>query len=293
MKKMYANMMLVVVTVVWGGGFIATNGALDNLSPFYIMMIRFMGAAVFPIAVSWKKLRQLDRTTVLHGMLTGVFLFLAFAFQTFGLKYSTPSKNAFLTATNVVFVPYLLWIFLRRRPSRKEIIASLLCVAGIALLTLKPDALMLTLGDLLSLVCAIFFALHIIALERYSAHVDAICMTGLQMITAGVISTICALCFETAPASFPMEAMGNVLYLIFVSTLLAYLLQTFAQKFTTANSASLILSMEALFASIFSFLLLHEVMSLPMILGACLIFSSIIYIEYKPRRKTLEKVGNE
>lgn len=293
MKKMYANMMLVVVTVVWGGGFIATNGALDNLSPFYIMMIRFMGAAVFPIAVSWKKLRQLDRTTVLHGMLTGVFLFLAFAFQTFGLKYSTPSKNAFLTATNVVFVPYLLWIFLRRRPSRKEIIASLLCVAGIALLTLKPDAMMLTLGDLLSLVCAIFFALHIIALERYSAHVDAICMTGLQMITAGVISTICALCFETTPASFPMEAMGNVLYLIFVSTLLAYLLQTFAQKFTTANSASLILSMEALFASIFSFLLLHEVMSLPMILGACLIFSSIIYIEYKPRRKTLEKVGNE
>ena len=153
---------------------------------------------------------------------------------------------------------------------------------------MKKDALLLGIGDMLSLVCALFFALHIIALERYSAHVDTVCMTALQMITAGVISTVCALTLEQPPASFDWHAAGNVAYLIFVSTLLAYLLQTFAQKYTTANSASLILSMEALFASIFSFLLLGEVMSLPMILGACLIFSSILYIEYKPRRKKKE-----
>ena len=154
---------------------------------------------------------------------------------------------------------------------------------------LKKDALMLGFGDMLSLVCALFFALHIIALERYSAHVDTVCMTALQMMTAGVISTICALTLEQPPTSFNWHAAGNVAYLIFVSTLLAYLLQTFAQKFTTANSASLILSMEALFASIFSFLLLGEVMSPPMILGACLIFSSILYIEYTPGRKKKEK----
>ena len=148
---------------------------------------------------------------------------------------------------------------------------------------------MLGFGDMLSLICALFFALHIIALERYSAHVDTVCMTALQMMTAGVISTICALTLEQPPTSFNWHAAGNVAYLIFVSTLLAYLLQTFAQKFTTANSASLILSMEALFASIFSFLLLGEVMSPPMILGACLIFSSILYIEYKPGRKKKEK----
>lgn len=282
MKRKYANMMLVGVTVVWGGGFIATDGALESLSPFYIMMIRFLGAAILPIILSWKKLRELDSKIWFHGILTGIFLFLAFAFQTFGLQYSTPSKNAFLTATNVVFVPYLLWFIMRRRPEKKEIIASIMCIIGIALLTLKPDAAIFSLGDVLSLVCAVFFALHIIALERYSAHVDAICMTALQMITAGIISTICALCFEKAPITFPVAAMGNIAYLIFVSTLLAFLLQTYAQKFTTANSASLILSMEALFASIFSFFILHEVMSFPMIIGACLIFSSIIYIEYKP-----------
>lgn len=285
MKKMYANMMLVFVTIIWGGGFIATDGALDALTPFYVMMIRFVGAAIFPLLFCAKKLRQLDRSTVFHGVITGIFLFLAFAFQTFGLQYSTPSKNAFLTATNVVFVPYLLWLFLHRKPSRKELFASVLCLVGIALLTLKKDAMMVSVGDVLSLICALFFALHIIALERYSAHVDTVCMTALQMITAGVISTICALTMETPPVTLSWQAAGNVLYLIFVSTLLAYLLQTFAQKYTSANSASLILSMEALFASIFSFLLLGEVMSVPMIIGACLIFSSILYIEYKPKTK--------
>ncbi|MFR4219638.1 MAG: DMT family transporter, partial [[Clostridium] innocuum] len=118
------------------------------------------------LLICWKKLRRLDRATIGHGIVTGIFLFLAFAFQTFGLKYSTPSKNAFLTATNVVFVPYLLWLLWHRRPSRKELIASLLCIVGIALLTLKKDALMLGFGDMLSLVCALFFV-HTLP-ERYS-----------------------------------------------------------------------------------------------------------------------------
>jgi drug/metabolite transporter (DMT)-like permease len=288
MKKMYANLMLVSVTIIWGGGFIATAEALDSVSPFYVMMIRFMGASILPIMISFPKLKRLNRKDIKHGIIAGVFLFFAFAFQTFGLQYSTPSKNAFLTATNVVFVPYLLWLLWKRKPNRKEIIASIVCLFGIALLTLKKEAMMLTYGDWLSLICALFFALHIIALERYSAHIDAIAMTAMQMLTAGSLSTICALCFEAPPASWNASAIGNIAYLIFVSTLLAYLIQTYAQKFTTANTASLILSMEALFASIFSFLILHEVMSVQMIIGAVFIFASILYIEYQPK-KTIKK----
>lgn len=285
MKRSYANLMLVFVTIIWGGGFIATEGALDAMSPFYIMMIRFVGAAVFPLLLCFKKLRSLDRYVWTRGLLTGVFLFLAFAFQTFGLKYSSPSKNAFLTATNVVFVPYLLWIYASRRPKKKEIIASVLCVVGIAMLTLKPDAMSLTLGDVLSLICAFFFATHMIALERYSSQCDAVVMTTLQMLGAGVLSALCALLFEQPPVSLEWNAIGNIAYLIFVSTLLAYLIQTFAQRYTSANSASLILSMEALFASLFSFLILHETMTPFMMVGACLIFVSVLYIEYRPQRK--------
>lgn len=285
MRKSMANGMLVIVTIIWGGGFIATSTALDSFPPFMIMMIRFLGASVLPLVISWKSLRQLSKEQVMKGIIAGIFLFLAFAFQTFGLKYSTPSKNAFLTATNVVFVPYLLWFFMRRRPTRKELIASVACVLGIALLTLKVDAFYLTMGDILSLICAVFFAAHIIALERYSAHMEVFAMTALQMLTSGIISTCFALGLESWPTSIPNAAIGSLAFLIFGSTMLAYLLQTWAQKYTNANSASLILSMEALWASIFSFLFFQEMMSPIMMLGACLIFGSILYIEYRPKKK--------
>lgn len=287
MTKLQANLVLIFVTIIWGGGFIATDSALETFSPFHIMMIRFLGASFLPLVVSFKELKKLPKEYIRMGILTGILLFAAFAFQTFGLQASTPSKNAFLTATNVVFVPYLLWLFMHRKPHRKELIASVICLGGIALLTWKPDMTSLQTGDLLSLICAFFFALHIIALERYSSHIPTIAFTAMQMLTAGILSIFGAFLFESGPSSVSGEAVFSSLYLIFVSTLLAYLLQTAAQKYTSANSASLILSMEALFASIFSFLLLHEVMTIPMILGAAMIFTSILYIEYKPRRKNI------
>lgn len=286
MKKSYANILLVIVTIIWGGGFIATDGALDALSPLYIMMIRFMGAAILPCILCFKKLKNLEGYIWRRGLFAGALLFLAFSFQTIGLQYTTPSKNAFLTAVNVVMVPYLLWLYMRKKPNQKEVLASIVCVIGIAFLTLKPDAVGLNIGDMLSIICAFFFATHMIVLERYSRHCDAIVMTALQMLGAGILSTICALLFETPPAQFELSAVGNLAYLIFISTLLAYLLQTFAQRFTTANSASLILSMEALFATLFSFLFLHEELTLYMIFGAALIFCSVIYIEYKPKQHT-------
>lgn len=285
MRKSIAYGMLVLVTIIWGGGFIATSTALDTFPPFMIMMIRFLGASILPLILSWKALRKCSREQVKSGIITGIFLFLAFAFQTFGLKYSTPSKNAFLTATNVVFVPYLLWMFMHRKPKKKELIASLSCVCGIALLTLKSDALYLTTGDVLSLICALFFAAHIISLERYSSHIDVFAMTALQMLTAGAISAFFALTLETWPLVITVDAVGSLAFLIFGSTMLAYLLQTWAQKYTTANSASLILSMEALWASVFSFLFFQETLSPQMMLGAVLIFGSILYIEYHPKRK--------
>ena len=142
---------------IWGGGFIATDGALDALSPFYIMMIRFMGAAILPCILCFKKLKNLEGYIWRRGLFAGALLFLAFSFQTIGLQYTTPSKNAFLTAVNVVMVPYLLWLYMRKKPNQKEVLASIVCVIGIAFLTLKPDAVGLNIGDMLSIICAFFF----------------------------------------------------------------------------------------------------------------------------------------
>lgn len=285
MRKPIANMMLVIVTVIWGGGFIATSTALDSLPPFTILMIRFLGASVLPILLSWKAWRKVSFSTIKSGVLCGTLLFLAFAFQTFGLQYTTPSKNAFLTATNVIFVPYLLWLLLKRKPTAKEVLASSLCVIGIALLTLRVDTLSLNIGDLLSLICAIFFAAHMIALEKSAQKANVFVMTALQMLSAGILSAVFAVSTEGLPDAIPPSAGVALAYSIFCSTMLAYLLQTWAQKYTTANSASMILSMEALWASFFSYCFFHETMTVLMLAGASLIFLSVIYIEYQPKKE--------
>lgn len=284
MTKTMANVILMLVTIIWGGGFIATSTALDSFAPFSVMAIRFIGAAILPILIAWRKWQGMTLREVGQGVLVGIFLFLAFAFQTFGLQMTTPGKNAFLTATYVIFVPYILWLFQKRKLKRKEWIASFLCILGIALLTLRQDAFLLTLGDALSFICALFFAVHIITLERYGSHSDVFVMTALQMGTAGILSAICACLFERWPAQFSDEAILSLLYSIFIATMLAYLLQTWAQKYTDANSVSMILSMEALWASVFSFLFLQETMSPVMMIGAALILIAVLSMEYQPRK---------
>lgn len=218
-------MILMAVTIVWGDGFAATGGMLGALPLSHIMITRFIGAAVFPLLICWKKLCKLDHATIGHGIMIGISLLLAFASQTFDLKYLAPSENALLTATNVMSVPYLLRSFRYQRPPRKELIVSLLCIVGIVLLASKKGVPMLSFSNMLSLVCALFFALYIIAPEHHFARVGTACMTASQTVTVGVISMICALTLEQPSTSFNWYAVGNVAYLVFVSTLLAYLLQ--------------------------------------------------------------------
>lgn len=279
MRKSTANLLLVIVTVVWGGGFIATSTALNVFSPFTILMIRFLGAAVLPIILARNAWKTLTKKDILHGIIVGVLLFLSFAFQTFGLQTTTSGKNAFLTATNVIMVPYLLWLFLHKKPDRKAIISSFICILGIALLTLRAEAMRLSSGDMLSFICALFFAMHMIALDRCGKDVDVFAMTALQMLTAGLLAAIFALMFESWPQAVERTAIWSLLYSIFISTMLAYLLQTWAQKYTPASEAALILSMEALWAAVFSYLFLGEAMTLPMLTGAALILCSVLYVE--------------
>ncbi len=281
MKRSIANMLLVFVTIIWGGGFIATSAALDCFDPFYVLMIRFVGSAVLSLLLAFSSLKDVDHRTLLKGSIAGIFLFFAFAFQTFGIQTTTASKNAFLTATNVIFVPYICWMIFHKKPSVCQGAASVMCVIGIALLTLKGNEISFGKGDFYSLICAVFFACHIISLDWATKGENVLVINAMQMIIAAILSTLCAMLFGSAPISVDMQAIMSAFYLIAISTCLAFLLQTVAQKYTSASSASLILSMEALFATIFSFLLLHESISFFMIIGGALILSSIVLVEYR------------
>lgn len=277
MSKRTADFLLLIVGILWGGGFIATDAALRTFPPFAMLVLRFCGAAVLgwiPVMAARSKIKK---SAVKTGILSGIFLYLAFAFQTFGLQLTETGMNAFLTAVNVVLVPYLSWIVLKQRPNRKIILASLICLAGIGFLSLSTGSFRFRFGDLLTLICAVFFAAQIVVLGR-AEHENPWVINAVQLSAAAVFSIPFGMTPDWPQVVSP-TAVFSVLYSIVLSTFVCYLLQTLAQKYTTPAAASLLLCTESLWANVFGWLILHEAKTPIMILGGLLIFASVLIVE--------------
>ena len=160
MKRGMAVAGLIVVTAIWGGGFVASDIALNSLTPMQIMAIRFLLGAVLMSFISVREFRNINLKEIGAGVLMGIALFAAFALQIIGLQYTTPSKNAFLTALNVVMVPFIAFLVLRKRVGWRGVLGACLSVVGVAVLSLNGN-MTLGLGDALSLLCAVGFAFQI------------------------------------------------------------------------------------------------------------------------------------
>lgn len=284
-KKQYlSDISLLFVAAVWGGGFVAVKDALDTVTPLLLMSYRFVMAASIMYIFFAKKIGKLSKTDFLSGCVVGTVLFLAFAAQTFGLQYTTASKQGFLTATYVVMVPMLYWIIYRKAPKSKAFIGSILTIAGIAMVSVSKD-MVFNKGDMLTLLCALLFALHIISLEYYTKKVDVLKLSFLQLAVAAVLFVVSALIFEPIAFDLTPRAWGAIVYLAIFSTFACFTVQTIAQKHTTSSHASIIMSLESVFAAIFGVLLLRETMTTLMIGGCVLIFVAILLIEVEFKKK--------
>ena len=146
MKRWLSIGGLILVTVIWGGGFVASDIALESMEPFQIMTVRFLLASVLMGLMSIPSLRRIEKGELKAGILMGIALFAAFSLQIIGLQYTTPSKNAFLTALNVVIVPFIAFLVLKKKIGWKGILGAVMSVAGVALLSLNGD-MTLSLGD--------------------------------------------------------------------------------------------------------------------------------------------------
>lgn len=280
MSKQTANLICLFVAAVWGGGFIATDAALNTFDPFTVLMIRFIGASIVSLVVCKVQHVKVSRTDLFRGSIAGILMYTAFAFQTFGLFLTNTGQNAFLTAVNVVLVPYIVWFIYKKKPIHRQLGASLLCLVGIACLSLSKGYFSFSFGDVLSLACALFFACHIVSLEYATKESNAIAINAVQMSVAAILAIPFALSLEKMPSSISMSAYMSCGYMILIATWLAFQLQTLAQKYTDSSSASVLLCTESLFANVFGFLLLHETKTPIMILGGLLIFISVILTEY-------------
>ena len=281
--KALSIMGLVLTTMIWGGSFVAMKNSVEVLEPTFLLSVRFTMATLALILVFHKHLKHLNRDSLKCGLILGCFLELSYLFQTYGIKYTTASKNAFITTLYVILVPFLHWGISRRRPALKNIFAALMAVVGLALLTLEGE-MGVNIGDFLTLLGGLCFAFHMVFIDRFTEKHDPIFLTIVQIAVVGVCNWFLVPVLDGADA-YNFDALMNMdlilglLYLAIFSTMIGFLLQNICQKYLSANTSALLLSMESVFGALFSVLLLNEVLAGKMLLGCILMFAAVVVSE--------------
>lgn len=283
-KTFWGHLALWGTAFIWGTSFVILKEALDSIGTMWVLALRFIIAAALLLLAAGKRLKTVDRAGLRGGVLLGVCLAAAYIFQTYGLKYTTPGKNAFLTATYCVLVPFMVWAFYKRRPSAANVIAAFMCVLGIGLVSLNGASPM-NIGDVLTLVCGIFYALQIILTERYVGDCDALSLTGIEFGAAAVICLAGALIFEPVPTGLSLELWGSIAYMSVMCTALCFFLQTWGMRYTPSSTASVIMTFESVFAIIISVIFYGEPVTFKLAAGFALIIASVIISENAPAKQ--------
>ena len=270
---------------IWGGSFVVIKGALDVVPPCWLMFVRFFFSALIVGALFWKRVRpHLDASTLRCGSVLGILSGTAFVVQNIGLTDTTPGRNAFLTATYCVMVPFVNWAVARRRPGATSVVAAALGILGVGLLSLGDDfSVGLSWGDMLTLVSAVLYALHIVAVARFSAsgH-EVMTMTVTQLAMSAVVSLAAALVLEGV-IDFGVFAdpgiWGALFYLVILSSAVCMVVQNLGQAHVPPAPASLLLSLESVFAVIASVLFYGEVVTPRLACGFASIFAAVVVSE--------------
>ena len=277
-----AKPMLFAAAFIWGSSFFIMKNALDAIPVQYLLAIRFSMGALLLALVCWKRWKNVTKDYLWRGAIIGGCLYLAYSIQTYGLALTTPSKNAFLTAVYCVIVPFLYWLFAGVKPDRYNILAAALCVGGVGLVSLSGD-LSVNLGDALTLLCAIFYAAHIVAVAKVSPRKDIYLLTVFQFAFAALYAWIGGALTE----SFPTQALADpqvilpLCYLGVMATTVALLFQNVGQVNSDPASAAVILSLESVFGVLCSVVFANDTVSVRMAVGFVMIFVAVVCSETK------------
>lgn len=279
--KKLAKPMILVATIIWGSTFFILKDTLDSVDLQFLLAFRFTLAAIILALVFWKNWKGMDVSCWWRGAVMGLLLYAAYTVQNYGLMKTTPGKNAFFTAVYCVLVPFLYWVVDRRRPDRFNVLAAVLCIAGIGLVS-WDGGFSLGMGELLTLVSGFLYACHITATSKFAQGRDIFLLTVIQFATVAV----CCWVGTLITGGFPAEGLSGrawavLLYLGIAATTLALLFQNVGQKYTDPSSAAVLLSLEAPFGVAFSVIFTEERPSPLMYVGFLLIFAAILCSETK------------
>ncbi len=286
-RRLQADLALALCALIWGATFVVVKDALAFASVFSFNAVRFTLAALVMGAVYARALRKSNWATLAAGALIGFFMFSGYAFQTLGLKYTTPSKAAFITGAGVVMVPVLLAVFWRRRISRWAWAGALAALVGLYLLTVPRSGFSaLNVGDLLALGCAVMFAFHIILVAKYSPAHSVAALSFLQVATTAVLTALCLPVLAVTRWEAPfLRWSPNLIAAILITavgaTALCFSLQVWAQRYTSPTHTAILFSLEPVFAALTSLIVMRERLDARVLSGAILVFIGILLAELK------------
>lgn len=280
-KSLLADGALLLVAVIWGGGFIASKEALTTLSPFGLMSSRFLLSAAFMFLLFSKHIVKSSKREIKYGVMIGSIQFIAFIFQLNGLALTTVERQSFLVTLYVLFVPFLSYIVAKNPLCRRDLFCAALAIVGLAFLCLHSGVFAPSLGDILSLLSAVCFAAQIVYVGNFVKGADMFGMTFFQLLTPGVLALPFIHPAELAAAD--MTAVWSVAYLVFLNTAFAFSAQNIAQQYTSDSHTSLILSLESLFGFLLAVLYYGNAVSLQECIGCAIILAAIILANRKKR----------
>lgn len=285
-KRYIAESGLLLIGILWGMGFVTVKIGLNaGMNTFYLMWLRFLGSFVLLSILFRKKIKKVSKDDLKAGVILGIIQYFGYVFQTYGAAYTTVGKNAFFTAINVIIVPYIFWILNKKRPDIFSFSASIICLIGVGIMSLDGNLSFthLNKGDVMTIISAFFFALQVAYTGYFGRKVHPMNLVLLQMLVGGLMFAVTQLVTSGISEVTPLhgKTLIAMIYIIVFSTAIPMLLQTYCQRLTTATRASILMSTESMFAPVFAFFILGEMMSLRVALGAALILFAVIVSETK------------
>lgn len=292
-KKLSGSIMLLIAAIIWGTAFVAQSEGMAYVEPFTYGGLRTLlgGIVLIPIVLVFRRKgssqetcsaagREQLRNTVKGGICCGLVLFAASSLQQWGITMTTAGKAGFITALYIIIVP-VFELILYRKTSLRVWLCVTVAAAGFWLLCIK-EGFTVGMGDMLVLLCAVCFAVHIITIDHFNKkNVDPVLMSCIQFFTAGSIMTVCMFIFEEPEIGAILDAKYTILYAGIMSSGAAFTLQILGQRTAEPASATLIMSLESVFAALSGWIILHEQLLPKELLGCILVFGAVICVQLK------------
>lgn len=294
-RELKASIMLFATAIIWGLAFVAQAAGMEHLGPLSFTASRCFVAVVFLYltykffmmkSASYREEKFDMKRTLVGGSICGLVFTIAINLQQVSLIYTTAAKASFLTALYIVFIP-VIGLFFGRRPSVKIMLCIFLAMVGTYLLSIK-GGLNINRGDLIVILSALVFAIHILLLTKYSTNTNAVLVSLVQFAVCGVISLVGALVLEDISMEAILKSQATILYVGILSSGVGFTIQLMALKDLEPVVASMICSLESVFGALFGWLILSQEMTEREIFGAIIIFLATIFAQV-PIETYLEK----